>query len=348
MATVWVGMSGGVDSSVAAARLVKAGHDVTGVTMRILPEGEHEGSCCSADAVRSAKRVCDHLGIPHYTFEMRDIFERSVIGPFVAEYAAGRTPNPCIECNDRLKFADLLARARTAGADALATGHYARIERDSSGAPWLTRGRDLTKDQSYFLYRLTPVQLEHVLFPVGDSAKEEIRAEAHRMGLPSAVRDESQEVCFVPSDAGAFVIDRDPDAGKQGEIVDERGVVIGTHRGIARYTIGQRKGLGLAGGPWYVRDLDAEANRVVVGQGAPTLVTQAELERVRWRDRAKDTVLAQVRYRATPVPASVAHTGAEEATVTFRSPTGPIAPGQAVVCYEDDRVVGGGVVEHTS
>ncbi len=348
MAVLWVAMSGGVDSSVAAARLVVAGHEVTGVTMQLLPEGEGEGRCCSTDAVRSAKRVCDQLGIAHYTLNMRDIFARCVVDAFVEEYASGRTPNPCIECNDRVKFSELLARARSAGADALATGHYARIERDSDGVVWLARGRDVSKDQSYFLYRMTREQLEHVLFPLGDSTKVQIRAEAASLGLPSATRPESQEICFVPGEAGAFVIERSAATGEPGPVVDEHGVVLGAHRGLARYTIGQRKGLGLAGGPWYVTAIDADTNRVIVTSRSPADVTTIELARTVWRDAALTSVDAVIRYRAKPVPARITHTGAGVIELELVHAVSGVAPGQAVVCYSGDRVVGGGVVESTS
>ncbi len=348
MAVLWVAMSGGVDSSVAAARLVAAGHEVTGVTMQLLPEGEEDGRCCSSDAVRSAKRVCDRLGIGHYTLNMRDVFARCVVDAFVTEYASGRTPNPCIECNDRVKFAELLARARTAGADALATGHYARIERDRDGVPWLARGRDGSKDQSYFLYRLTREQLEHVWFPVGDSTKAQIRAEAADLGLPSATRPESQEICFVPEDAGAFVIEHCPAAGHPGPIVDEHGEVLGAHRGLARYTIGQRKGLGLPGGPWYVTAIDADTNRVTVAPRSPADVKTIELTRTVWRPVALTSVDAVVRYRAEQVPARVTRPRDGVIELELVHPVSGVAPGQAVVCYSGKRVVGGGVAESTS
>jgi len=340
---IWVAMSGGVDSSVAAARLVQAGHRVTGVTMQLLPEGEEPGRCCSDDAVRSARRVCDLLGIEHYTLNMREPFEREVIEVFVAAYAAGLTPNPCIACNDRLKFSALLAKALTQGADALATGHYARIVADTDGRRWLERGLDRAKDQSYFLYRLTEPAIDHVLFPVGDATKEQVREEARRLALPSAVRPESQEVCFVPDDAGAFVCERLPQAAVPGPIVDGAGRVLGTHRGVAHYTIGQRRRLGLPGGPWFVSAIDAGVNTVVVSAGRPDQVEKVELTDVVWRSGTHVAVEAVIRYRAAPVPARARRT-LEGVTVEFDHPVERVAPGQAVVCYTGDRVVGGGVV----
>ena len=336
-------MSGGVDSSVAAARLVREGHQVTGVTMQLLREGEDPGSCCSTDAVHSARRVCDLLGIDHYTLNLREAFEEIVIEPFVAAYAAGQTPNPCIVCNDRLKFSLLLARALTHGAEALATGHYARIVEDPGGTRWLHRGRDRSKDQSYFLYRLAGPAIDHVLFPLGESTKTEVRAEADGLGLPSAARPESQEVCFVPGDAGAFVARRTPHADVEGSIVDDAGTRIGTHRGIAHYTVGQRKGIGLAGGPWYVSEIRPSDNSIVVSAGTPALVTWIELADPVWRAGHTERVEVVVRYRSSPAPARVSRTDVG-LHVELEEPIGRVAPGQAVVCYVGDRVVGGGVV----
>jgi tRNA-uridine 2-sulfurtransferase len=346
VSNVWVAMSGGVDSSVAAARLVREGHQVTGVTMQLLPEGEDPGSCCSTDAVRTARRVCDLLGIDHYTLNLRDAFEEIVVEPFVAAYAAGCTPNPCIVCNDRLKFSLLLARACTHGADALATGHYARIVEDPDGIRWLHRGRDGSKEQSYFLYRLAEPAIERVLFPLGESTKSEVRAEAAGLGLPSAARPESQEVCFVPADAGSFVAGRAPRAGVKGPILDDAGLRIGTHRGIAYYTVGQRKGIGLAGGPWYVSEIRPADNTIVVSAGTPAPVTRIDLSDPVWRVGPTGRVEVVVRYRSSPMPARVSRSDVG-LHVDLEGTIGRVAPGQAVVCYVGDRVVGGGVVSTT-
>lgn len=350
MARVWVAMSGGVDSSVAAALLLEAGHEVTGVTMQLWPSGDDEGGCCSVSAVRDAKRVCDLLGIAHYSLNYRDIFEREVVTPFAEEYAAGRTPNPCIVCNDRVKFSDLLAKVAAQGADFLATGHYARIERDADGTPWLTRAIDPDKDQSYFLYRLTRTQLEHVLFPVGELHKPDVRAYASRLGLHVAEKADSQEVCFAPAGEHAGVLqERAPSGLTPGDIVDTSGAVLGRHEGVGRYTVGQRKGLGIggAGEPLYVVELDPQVNRVVVGQREDLRVAHVEASDVVWHGESHELVEAAVRYRMTGRGADARFEGGRLA-VDFQGLLEGVAPGQAVVCYRGDRVVGGGVIECAS
>lgn len=347
MARVFVGMSGGVDSSVAAALLIEAGHDVTGITMQLLPEGELEGECCGTDAVRSARRVCDTLGIPHYTWDFREVFEREVVMPFAREYAAGRTPNPCARCNDRVKFADLLARSLSAGADMIATGHYARIVCDDETAPWLATGLDETKDQSYFLYSLPPEVLELTLFPLGELEKSQVREIAARLNLPSAERSESQETCFAPAGEHVSVVAaRCPEAVTPGEIVDAGGAVLGTHRGLAYYTVGQRKGLGIASArPLYVIALDAPGNRVIVGGSDELSARQVQAVPQLWRlGTGENRVEAMTRYRMRRAPATARYLG-DLLEVTFDEPLSGVAPGQSVVCYEGDRVVGGGTIE---
>ena len=346
MARVFCAMSGGVDSSVAAALLLEQGHDVTGVTMQLWPSGDAEGGCCSVAAVRDAKRVCDLLGIAHYTLNFRDEFETEVVAEFAREYALGRTPNPCIVCNDRLKFSDLLTRVSMQGAEYLATGHYARVVRDESGEPWLARGVDPGKDQSYFLYRLTPTQLDHVLFPVGELEKPVVRAMAERMGLHVAEKPDSQEVCFASAGQHATVVaERNPEALVPGDIVNRAGVVLGRHTGIADYTVGQRKGLGISSPePSYVVSVDAARNVVVVGSREDLAVSHIVADNLVWRgDEAAKGVDAMVRYRMRPqsVRASVA---GDQLTVDFVEPLFGVAPGQAVVCYSDDRVIGGGTI----
>ena len=348
MARVFCAMSGGVDSSVSAALLLEQGHDVTGVTMQLWPSSDSEGGCCSISAVRDAKRVCDLLGIPHYTLNFRDLFEGAVVASFADEYAAGRTPNPCIVCNDRLKFADLLARVSAQGADFLATGHYARIV-DDGGVRRLVRGHDRSKDQSYFLYRMTVPQLDHVLFPVGELAKRDVRAMAERLGLHVAEKPDSQEICFAPTGHYAEVVSaRRPEAFLPGEIVDLDGRVLGAHEGVGHFTVGQRKGLGIAAAePLYVVSIDAAARRVVVGPRERTLVSEVVADDVVWHAGPHERVTASVRYRMEPAPATA--TFAEgRLTVTFDEPVSGVAPGQAVVCYRGDIVLGGGSVSCAS
>lgn len=348
MARVFAAMSGGVDSSVAAALLVEAGHDVVGVTMQLLPSGDFEGGCCSTSAVRDARRVCDALGIPHYTLNVREEFRRDVIEPFSDAYATGRTPNPCIECNDRVKFAELWRRAAQQGADYLATGHYARIARHADGSLWLARGLDPAKDQSYFLYRTTAEQLSRTLFPVGELTKTRVRELAAERGLPTAATPESQEVCFVPADdVRAYVGASRPCAVAPGPIVDTAGRRIGTHNGIAGYTVGQRRGLGVAApDPLYVVAIDAATNTVTVGTSAELDVCHVRCSSVVWRGTAEMRVGVQVRYRQEPVGA-VARLEGGDLVLDLDEPVRGVAPGQAAVCYNEDEVVGGGTVEET-
>jgi tRNA-specific 2-thiouridylase len=347
MARIFVAMSGGVDSSVAAALLVRQGHDVTGVTMQLLPEGDFPGGCCSFEGVRDARRVCDVLGIPHYTLNMRDAFARGVVEPFCDEYASGRTPNPCIACNDVVKFDELWRRVRLQGADFLATGHYARVLRDARGERWLARGADAAKDQSYFLYRMTREQLDRTLFPLGELAKVEVRRTAEKLGLPTADRPESQDVCFL-ADGGsaAFVAARRPEAGEPGDIVDQSGQVLGRHGGIGRYTVGQRKGLRLsAPQPLYVVRLDAADRKVTVGSRADLYSRTATCTGVVWRGPDLDVAVAvQVRYRQAPV-GGAATVDDDGLRITFDEKVAGVAPGQAAVCYNGDVVLGGGVVK---
>lgn len=349
MARVFVAMSGGVDSSVAAALLLEQGHDVTGVTMQLWPSSDTEGGCCSVSAIRDAKRVCDLLGIAHYALNYREVFEREVVAPFAADYAAGRTPNPCIVCNDRVKFADLLAKVRLQGAEYLATGHYARIIRDDVGAPWLARGLDPAKDQSYFLYRLTREQMQATLFPVGELHKTDVRAIAERFGLAVAHKAESQDICFAASgDHLGVVAQRAPEAFVAGDIVDVTGAVLGSHEGLAHYTVGQRKGIGIAAAdPLYVVALDAAANRVVVGGRDELRVARVTATDVVWHAGASERVEAMARYRMEARPADANFEGGE-LTVTFDEPLSGVALGQSVVCYRGDTVVGGGIIACTA
>lgn len=345
MARIWVAMSGGVDSSAAAALLLDEGHDLVGVTMQLLPDAV-EGGGGSTAAVDRARRVCEVLGIEHRTLDHGEAFEREVLSYFAREYAAGRTPNPCVACNDHVKFGGLLEEALSDGADALATGHYARVVTDETGHPALARGLDPKKDQSYFLYRLTGERLRHIRFPLGELTKEHVRGIAAARGLPSADDVESQDACFAQGGSHfAAVRDRIPSAFAQGEIVDVSGTVLGHHEGVARYTIGQRKGLGIGGlsEPLRVVAIDPENKRVVVGSGESSRVTAVSCEDAVWAGPSDSRILAAVRYRAEPVPALARRSG-EHLDVRFDAPLDAVAPGQALVCYRDDVVIGGGTI----
>jgi tRNA-specific 2-thiouridylase len=352
-----VGLSGGVDSSVAAALLVERGFDVIGVTMRVWPWKESDdparrfGSCCGTEAVGDARRVARELNIPYYVLNMEAEFDRAVIGPFADAYRRGRTPVPCVACNVDLKFGSLLSRAGAWDAVGVATGHYARVTRDETTGRWLLRrGRDARKDQSDFLWPLSQAQLAAAWFPVGELDKDEVRAYARRLGLVTADKPESQEICFVPdNDYRGFLRRRDPDMFRPGPIVDRGGRELGTHTGVAGYTIGQRRGLGVGQGtPLYVTDIEAATNRIVAGPA-----TELERDRLRASEvnfiacdppRQPLRVEARIRHSHRPAPATVIAVGDNEAEVTFDEPQRAITPGQSVVWYRDDLVVGGGII----
>jgi tRNA-specific 2-thiouridylase len=344
MPEVAIALSGGVDSSVAAALLVEAGRDVVGVTMRLGLEAVDSGANNDADAVEGARRVCDTLGIAHVVVDVAREFRAEVVEPFCDAYASGRTPNPCVTCNQRIKFGVLAEQVRDLGATTLATGHYARLTRDGGGT-WLERAKDLTKDQSYFLYRIAPEVLDTLEFPLGELTKSEVRRMAAERNLPTAERRESQEVCFA-KDHVDLVAAAHPEAVEPGPIEALDGTVLGTHRGIARYTVGQRKGLGVSGpeGPYRVVRIDAARNAVVVAPEGDALTSAVTLTSPVWRlGEGPTRVLARVRYRSTPEPA-IATYGPSHIEVAFDAPTGPLAPGQSVVLYRGDRVGGGGIV----
>lgn len=344
MARVFVAMSGGVDSSVAAALLCEQGHDVTGVTMRLLDE-DAPGGCCPSGSVRDAKRVCDILGVPHYTLDLRDAFECSVVGPTCEAYASGRTPNPCVWCNESVKFVELMRRALAQDADLLATGHYARVVTDDAGARRLGRGLDPGKDQSYFMYRLTAEQMTRVAFPVGELPKERVREIAREHGLPVADRPESQEVCFAPDGIARFVGSRVPAAVVEGVVLDEEGRAIGRHAGVATVTVGQRRGLRTGGSERrFVTSVDAAANTVTARAREALLVRAVVAEDVVWQDCAgPKRVTARMRYRA-PETAATAEIVGHRLIVRFDAPVEVSAPGQAVVCWAGDTVMGGGTL----
>jgi tRNA-uridine 2-sulfurtransferase len=353
-----VAMSGGVDSSVAAALLAEQGHDVIGVSMQLYDQSQTNasgerafGTCCTIDDLYDARRVAAAIGIPHYIVNFESQFGDHVVSNFVNEYMAGRTPIPCSHCNSDLKFAELLDRAKAFGAESLATGHYARIERDTTGRYHLYRGADNSKDQTYFLFSLTQDQLARAAFPVGHLDKDTVRAHAHRLKLRVASKPDSQEICFVPDGNYAAFVERNaPEATRPGTVVSNDGRVLGTHGGVHKFTIGQRKGLGLSSQePLYVLEIKPETAQVVVGSrdalGRATLSASA----VNWVSGEADgnwrTLSAQIRHRHAAAPARVRALDDGRAEVEFDVPQTAVTPGQAVVFYEGEEVVGGGWID---
>ena len=348
-------MSGGVDSSVAAALLAESGHDVIGLSMQLYDQRDGEsgyGSCCSLDDLHDAGRVARRLNIPHYIVNFEQEFQRTVVSNFVDEYVAGRTPIPCAHCNSDLKFATLLDRSMAYGAESVATGHYARIGMDEgSGRYVLRRGLDAAKDQSYFLFSLTQEQLSRASFPVGELSKDAVRGVARRLGLSVADKPDSQEICFVPDgDYAAFIERRTGDLDSGGAIVSESGTVLGRHGGVHRFTIGQRKGLGIAAPePMYVLQLRPADKTVVVGPRPQLERTTLTASQVNWIAGAPPAgplrVTAQIRHRHQPASGTVLPIGNNQASMEFDAPVIAITPGQAVVFYADDVVIGGGWID---
>jgi tRNA-specific 2-thiouridylase len=346
-----VAMSGGVDSSVAAALVAEAGYEAVGITLQLYDHGaavSRPGACCAGQDIRDARRVADLLGIPHYVLDYEQRFRKQVIEDFAASYAAGETPIPCIRCNERVKFADLLGTARELGAAALVTGHYARRIAGPRG-PELHRATEDARDQSYFLFATTREQLDFLRFPLGDRPKAETRAIASRLGLPVAAKRDSQDICFVPEGRYASVVEKlRPGAAEPGEIVHVDGRVLGRHAGVIHYTIGQRRGLAISGEgePLYVVRLDAARRRVVAGPRSALARGRVALREVNWLDGdeipARGTRI-QAKLRSAAEPAEgVLHPIEGGAAIDFAHPQYAVAPGQAAVFYKGSRVLGGG------
>jgi len=354
---IFAALSGGVDSAVAALLLRREGHDVVGIHLRtgVAASPAAPGArprCCGSDEAEDARRICGQLGIPFYVHNTEREFAGLIAG-FADAYAEGETPNPCVACNREIKFGALLRRARALGADAVATGHYARVV-EHTGRRAIARAADLDKDQSYVLYGLAPDELDVVRFPLGSLRKREVRAIAREAGLAVAGKAESQEICFVPSgDYRDLVRAVRPDAFAPGEIVDESGVRLGHHEGVGAFTVGQRRGLGItAPEPLFVLRIDRATRRVTVGPRASLACTLAVLGEVRWTGAPVPhrplEVEAVLRYRARPVRAVVEATGADTALLRFRESASPVTPGQAAVFYDGDVVLGGGRIRRCS
>lgn len=349
-----VAMSGGVDSSVTAALLRDQGYEVIGISMQVWDysrfNGGEAGSCCSLDDIHDARRVAEQLGIPFYVVNFEEEFERLVIGDFIDEYFLGRTPNPCVRCNQWIKFELLLKKAQALGADFLATGHYARTDRGGDGRFRLLTGVDRGKDQSYFLFALTQEQLGHVLFPLGGLTKAEVRKLAAHYELRVAEKRESQEICFIPdNDYVRFIEEARGKGHLSGEIVDSGGKVLGTHEGIYRYTVGQRKGLGIAHPhPLYVVRVDREKREVVVGGKEELFSEGLSVRNVNWIIPPPTyplEVTCKIRYRHQPVPCRIVPLPDTRAEVRFHAMEKSVTPGQAAVFYDGDQVLGGGWIE---
>ncbi len=354
-ARVIAAMSGGVDSSVAAAILAEQGCEVIGIAMRLSDDGaprtNRRAACCSYDDFEDARRVAEVMRFPFYVIDLREEFAAGVIHPFVGEYLAGRTPNPCLLCNRDIKFARLWTRAQALDADYIATGHYARIERGPQGDFRLLKAVDARKDQSYFLYTLNQPQLARTLFPLGSMTKDEVRARARRMGLANADKPESQEICFVPGgDYAGFVQSQSrPGQIRRGHVIDSAGRILAPHEGIHRFTVGQRRGLGVAAGePLYVCGISADSGNVIVGRRDELRAAGLRAAAVTWtatRPPGELEVEVKIRYRHPPIPARLTMTAADRAEVAFARANPAVTPGQACVFYRGEEVLGGGFIE---
>lgn len=348
-------MSGGVDSSAAAMLLQQQGYDVTGATLRMFSNEdlglEQDSACCSLSDVEDAKLVAHKLGIPHYVFNFSPCFRRFVIDRFISEYEAGRTPNPCVDCNKHIKFGELLDRARLMDCEYLATGHYARIIFDADRNRWLlARGDDHSKDQSYMLFNLTQQQLAHILLPLADITKPEIRRMSENRGLVTAHKPDSQDICFVPDgDYASFIENTTDQVLPTGNFVTPEGKVLGKHKGIIHYTVGQRKGLGLAlGYPAFVLEIRPETNEVVIGTYEESLTYTVRANELNFMSVEQITepvrIFAKIRYNHKGAWCTVERTGEDEIVCTFDEPIRAATPGQAVVLYDGEYVLGGGTI----
>jgi len=339
-------MSGGVDSSVTAALLQRAGYEVVGITLQLYSgTQQRKGACCAGQDIYDAKRVADKLGIAHYVLDYEERFKKAVIDDFADTYARGETPIPCVRCNERVKFADLMQSARDLGADALATGHY--VQRiDGPDGPELHRAVDDSRDQSYFLFATTRPQLDFLRFPLGGMTKTKVREIAGELGLINAEKPDSQDICFVAGDYSDVVRRLRPEAGEPGDIVDLEGHVLGRHNGVMHFTVGQRKGLGLSGNedPLFVVKLDAASRLVVVGPRSALAAREFTLQNINWLADPAEAAHCSVKVRSmrAPVPAQVTPTADGGAIVALLSPEESVAPGQACVFYKEMRVLGGG------
>ncbi|MDD6485120.1 MAG: tRNA 2-thiouridine(34) synthase MnmA [Clostridiales bacterium] len=354
MKSVLIGMSGGVDSSVAAALLKDRGYKVIGATMRLWTYSDNENSkhegCCAESAVEDARRVCDKLGIDFYVMNFKELFREKVVDDFVDEYKRGRTPNPCIACNRYLKFDALLKKALAMGIDYVATGHYAKIERDEKGKYTLKVSDAAKKDQSYVLYNFTQEQLAHTLMPLGEYSKDRVREMARSLGLAVADKPDSQEICFVENDDYAgFIREYSGYTPKPGKILDINGNVIGEHKGLIYYTIGQRKGIGAYGRPMFVMKINPQDNTITLGEKGMEFSSSLIASEVNFisgeMPKEPIRVQAKVRYQASPASATVYPMEDGRIKVEFDEPQRAITPGQSVVLYDKDTVLGGGIVE---
>jgi len=354
-------MSGGVDSSVAAALLKEQGYDLIGITMVLSCSSKSsDRGCCSLSSANDAKKVADMLGIPHYTLNFKDEFQKLVIDNFIEEYKMGRTPNPCVRCNQFIKFDLLLRKAKELGAEHIATGHYARIMTNdecrmtNEGMPAahykLLKGKDQKKDQSYVLYTMTQENLVHTLFPLGELTKEKVRRIAKEFKLPVAEKKESQEICFVEDDDyGRFLKEKMPKAAESGPILDKSGKVVGRHEGIIHYTIGQRKGIGAHAVKKYVTGIDLEKNAIIIGEDCDLLKQELAAEKLNFISgifpKKHIDLSAKVRYNSPAAPAELIPLNREKVKVRFRKPQRAVTPGQSVVFYKGEEVIGGGIIE---